>query len=182
MPRKRRGFEEPPRRAVGNLVGRLADELRSDRVSGQPVVDEQEFPTGKLRVIVLWDEWDRVPLEDRTATILRAYEQAEGRESRDRVALASGLTVPEAHAAGFLPYQVFPAVRRSDPVTAEQCRQALIDEGASVLFGEDQPQLRFSTEEEAEAARKRLGERLPKSEDVWVVTKEVGGVEDWPER
>src|SRR6266404_1083831 len=112
MPRTRRGFEEPPRRALGNLVERLVDELKSNRQSGQPVIEEEEFPTRKLRVNVIWDEWDRVPLEDRTATILRAYEQAEGAEYRDRIALASGLTVSEAHAAGMLPYQVFAAVRK----------------------------------------------------------------------
>ena len=182
MPRKRRGFEEPPRHIVGSLVDRLADELRANRQSGQPMIDEQEFPTKKLRVNVIWDEWDRVPLEDRTATILTAYEQVEGRDYRNRIALASGLTVPEAHAAGMLPYRVIPALRKGDPVTAEQCRQALLDEGASVLFGADSPQLRFATEEEAEAARKRLAERLPQSEPVWVITKEVGTVEDWAER
>ena len=182
MPRKRRGFEEPPRRAVGNLVERLVDELKSDRPGGQPLIEEEEFPTGKLRVNVIWDEWDRVPLEDRTATILRAYEQAEGGEYRDRIALASGLTVPEAHAAGMLPYQVMAAVRKGDPVTVEQCRGALIEEGASMLFGDDSPQLRFATEEEAEAARKRLAERLPNSEPVWVITKEVGTVENWAQR
>src|SRR6266436_10376455 len=128
MPRKRRGFEEPPRRAVGNLVERLVDELRCDRQSGQPLIEAEEFPTKKLRVNVIWDEWDRVPMEDRTATILRAYEQAEGRDYRDRIALASGLTVPEAHAAGMLPYQVIPALRRGDPVTLDQCRRALIEE------------------------------------------------------
>ena len=181
MPRKRRGFEEPPRRTVGNLVGRLVDELKSDRQSGQPMIDEEEFPTKKLRVNVIWDEWDRVPLEDRTATILRAYEQAEGRDYRDRIALASGLTVPEAHAAGMLPYQVIAALRKGDPVTMDQCRKALIEDGASILFGEDNPQLRFATEEEAEAARKRLAEQLANSEPVWVVTKEVGTVEDWSE-
>jgi hypothetical protein len=182
MPRKRRGFAEPPRRTVGSLVEQLVDELKSDRQSGQPMIDEEEFPTGKLRVNVIWDKWDRVPLEDRTATILRAYEQAEGQEARDRIALASGLTVPEAHAAGMLPYQVFPAVRKSDPVTIDLCRKALMDEGASILFGEDNPQLRYSTEEEADAARKRLAKRLPGSEPVWVITKVVGTGEDWAER
>src|SRR3982751_6355745 len=112
MPRKRRGFEEPPRRTVGHLVERLVDELKSNRQSGQPLIEEEEFPTKKLRVNVIWDEWDRVPLEDRTATILRAYEQAEGREFRDRVALASGLTVPEAHGAGMFPYQGMAARRQ----------------------------------------------------------------------
>src|SRR6266436_2328646 len=128
MPRKRRGFTEPVRRTVGNLVERLVEELKSNRQSGQPMIDEMEFPTKKLRVNVIWDEWDRVPLEDRTTTILRAFEQAEGRDYRDRIALASGLTVPEAHAAGMLPYQVIPALRRGDPVTLDQCRRALIEE------------------------------------------------------
>ena len=80
------------------------------------------------------------------------------RIARDRIALASGLTVPEAHAAGMLPFQVFPALRRGDPVTLDQCRQALIDEGASILFGADNPQLRFATEEDAEKARERLAQ------------------------
>jgi hypothetical protein len=182
MPRKQRGFAEPPRRIVDGLVERLVDELKANRQSGQPVIDEEEFPTKKLRVNVIWDAWERLPLEDRTATILRAYEKAEGREFRDRIALASGLTVPEAHAAGWLPYQVIAAVRKSDPVTLDECRQALIDEGASVLFGEDNPQLRFATAEEAEAAIKRLATRLPNSEPVWVVTREAGTVEDWTER
>jgi hypothetical protein len=182
MPRKRRGFEEPPPCTIAHLVARLADELKSDRVSGQPMIEEGEFPTKKLRVNVIWDDWDRVGLEDRTATILRAYEQAEGQDFRDRIALASGLTVPEAHAAGMLPSQVIAAVRKSDPVTMEQCRKALIEEGASVLFGEEQPQLRFATEEEAEAARKRLAQRLPNSDEVWVITREAGLIEDWAQR
>src|SRR5277367_5371728 len=135
MPRHHRGFHQPPTRISSNLVERLVDELRSAHSSGQPLIEEEEFPTKKLRVNVIWEKWDRVPLEDRTATILRAYELAEGREYRDRIALASGLTVPEAHATGMLPYQVIAAVRRGDPVTTDQCRKALIDEGASILFG-----------------------------------------------
>jgi hypothetical protein len=66
MPRKRRGFETAPPRTVGNLVNQLVDELKSDRQFGQPIIEESEFPTKKLRVNVIWDEWDRVPLEDRT--------------------------------------------------------------------------------------------------------------------
>ncbi|HLN26879.1 MAG TPA: hypothetical protein VK395_03990 [Gemmataceae bacterium] len=166
----------------GDLAERLAEELRRSRESGQPVIDEQEFPTGKIRVTVIWDEWDRLPLEDRTAVILRAYDLAEGHGLRDRIALASGLTVPEAYAAGMLPFQIIPALRRDDAVTPEQCRQAMIDEGASVLLAADKPQLRFATEDEAEAARKRLAQRLPNSDQVWVITQEVGKVEDWASR
>jgi len=114
--------------------------------------------------------------------ILRAYDLAEGSGYRQRIALASGLTVPEAYAAGMLPFQIIPALRRGDPVTAEQCRQAMIEEGASTLIEADKPQLRFATEEEAEAARKRLVRRLPSSDQVWVITQEVGKVEDWAGR
>jgi hypothetical protein len=179
MPRFKRDFQEPLRLASGDLTNRLVDELRQNSESGQPVVNEQMFPTGKLRVTVIWDEWDRLSLEDRTAVVLRAYEIAEGRDYREKIALASGLTFPEAYASGMLPFQVFPALREGDPVTAGQCRQAMTDEGASTLLDPDQPQLRFSTEEQAEAARRRLVERLPGSQHVWVITREVGKIEDW---
>lgn len=173
MPRIRRGVEEQPHRTAGNLAERLAEELRSSRESGQPMVDELEFPNGRIRVSVIWDVWYRLPLEDRTTVILRAYELAEGRDYRNRIALASGLTVAEAHAAGMLPYQIIPALRSGDPVTSEQCRQAMLDEGASTLLNPNAPQLRFPTEEEAEACRKRLTQRLPGSEPVWLIHRDV---------
>jgi hypothetical protein len=179
MPRIKRRFEEPPRSTSGNLIQDLVDELRSDREAGQPVIHEQAFPTGKLRIVVIWDRWDRLPSEERTAVILQAYEEVEGREYRENIALASGLTFPEAYAAGMLPFQVIPAVRKSDQVTPEQCRQAMIDEGASTLLGADKPQLRFAMAEEAEAAVSRLSKRLPNSDEIWVVAQEVGKVEDW---
>jgi hypothetical protein len=182
MPRKKRISEDQPRSIHAGLGQRLAEELRGGRESGQPFVDEQEFPSGRIRVNVIWDEWDRLPLEDRTAVILRAYELAEGREYRDRIALASGLTVPEAHAAGMLPFQIIPALRKDDPVTDEQCRRAMIEEGASILVSAERPQLRFADEEEAESARRRLAERLPDSEPVWVVTQDGGSVETWASR
>jgi hypothetical protein len=174
MPRKKRGVEEQPRPTNRDLAERLADELRSNWESGQPVIEEQEFPTGKIRVTVIWDKWDRFWPEDRTAVILRAYELAEGRGYRERIVLASGLTVPEAYAAGMLPFQIIPTLRSGDLVTPEQCRQAMIEEGASTLLAPERPQLRFATEEEAEATRTRLAQRLPGSEQVWVITQEVG--------
>jgi hypothetical protein len=179
MPRKRRSVEAQLRRPIGDLVEQLAGELKSARESGQPMIEEQEFPTGKTRVTVVWDKWERIPLEDRTAVIFRAYDLAEGPGFSATIALASGLTVPEAHAAGMLPFQIIPALRREDPVTLEQCHQAMMDEGASILADPSKPQLRFATEEDAEASRKRLARRLPNSEPVWVVTQEVGKVEDW---
>jgi hypothetical protein len=147
--------------------------LKGGRDFGQPTIYEQEYSTGKLRVIVIWDEWEGIPLEERSAIILRAYELAEGAEYRDRIALASGLTVPEAHAAGMLPYQMIAALRKTDPVTPEQAREAFLEEGASRLVNSQAPQLRFATEEEAEASRQRLIRRFPGSEDVWIINREI---------
>jgi hypothetical protein len=182
MPKRIRGLDEPRPPKGGGLAERLADELRASHESGQPTIDEQQYPSGKSRVTVIWDDWDPLNLEDRTAVISRAYELAEGPDSRNRIALASGLTVPEAYSAGMLPFQVFPAIRKSDPVSVEECRKALIEEGASLLVSVDNPQLRFASADEAEAARNRLIRRLPKSEAVWVVTQDVGRVEDWAQR
>jgi hypothetical protein len=156
-----------------SLADRLAAELKHSRDAGQPLIYEQTFPTGKSRVTVIWDDWGRVPLRERTATILRAYELAEGPDARERVALASGLTVPEAHAAGMLPYQIITALRRSDPMTWEQARQAVLEEGATTLEDPATPQLRFTTEEEAQAARQRLIRKFPGSDDVWLIHREA---------
>ena len=173
MPRFKIGYETPPRRSSSTLVARLADELRSDRKAGQPFIYEQTYSTGRIRALVVWDEWKELTHEDRTATILAAFEQAEGKDYRERIALASGLTIPEAYTAGMLPYHVFPALRKGDLVSVEECRAALLAEGATSLMGANLVQLRVATEEEAEACRRRLADRLPKSEDVWVITKEL---------
>lgn len=173
MPRKRIGLQPLPAGTRGGLAGRLADELKSDRDCGQPIVYEQEYSTGKLRVTVIWDEWARTPLEERSAIILRAYELAEGDEYRDRIALASGLTVPEAHAAGMLPYQIITALRKTDLVTLDDARKAMLEEGASELANPQALQLRFATEEEAEASRRRLIKRLPDSDFIWIINREI---------
>ncbi|HEY7312675.1 MAG TPA: hypothetical protein VH643_25140 [Gemmataceae bacterium] len=173
MPRKRIGPEAWTRSINKELAEELAAELKSNRKSGQPVVYEQVFRTGKVRVTVMWDEWQDVPLQERSATILRAYEIAEGPESRDRIALTSGLTVPEAHAAGMLPFQIIAAFRKGDPLTPDQVKQAMLEEGGSLLFHWNRPQLRFPTGEEAEAARRRLIQRFPGSEDVWIIDREI---------
>src|SRR5438105_20702 len=113
MPRIIRSREQVarPTRFPG-LVEELARELKEGGESGQPVIDEQHFPrTGKIRVTVFWDKWHGVPHEERAEIILRAYEKAEGREVREQVALAVGLTFPEAVEAGMLPFQVIPLLR-----------------------------------------------------------------------
>jgi hypothetical protein len=134
MPRKKIDSESAGAIDVA-LADRLAEELRAERDSGQPLVYERELRPGRIRVIVIWDDWNRVPTDERVAIIGRAYEIAEGVAARDRIALASGLTVPEATASGMLPYQVGTALRKSDPVSFEECWQAMAAEGASKLLG-----------------------------------------------
>lgn len=172
MPRKKLE-SEPMLVASQKLAAMLSEELKAKRESGQPLVYEEELRAGRIRVTVIWDEWDHTPMEERLAIIFRAYELAEGAASRERIALASGLTVPEATAAGVVPFQVMPALRKSDPVTREQCWHAMLEEGASQLFGPDSLQLRFATRQEADACRRRLINHLPGSNDVWVISRVI---------
>lgn len=166
-------FGGQPRRADRKLVDRLVDELKTNRESGQPFIYEQVFATGKIRMLVIWDDWKDLPLEERTNVILSAIEQSDGRDYRAKVALASGLTVPEGVAAGVLPYQIITALRKDDEVTLEQCHAAMLAEGASQLFGPNVLQLRFPTQESAEACQKRLVDRLPNSDEIWLVSREI---------
>src|SRR5206468_1684798 len=94
MPRKRL-VREQPIAAHNSLVENLAKDLKEEKDSGQPLIYERELRPDRLRITVIWDEWDRLPLDERTAVILRAYELAEGDAFRTKIALASGLTVPE---------------------------------------------------------------------------------------
>src|SRR5439155_18710113 len=134
-----------------SLAERLAGELNSGREYGQPFIYEQEYRTGKLRINVIWDVWRGILLPERSATILRAYELAEGAEVKDRIALTSGLTVPDAHEAGLLPYEVIAAIRKGDSLKWPDAMNALLEEGASSLFHPLRPRLLLATQEEAEA-------------------------------
>ncbi len=173
MPRIKMGFEDQPRKADARLVERLVDELKVNRESGQPFIYEQSFSTGRIRVLVIWDDWKDLSLEERTNIIVSAIEKSDGKDYRAKVALASGLTVPEGVAAGMLPYQIMTAHRKGDKVTPEQCREAMLAEGASELFGPNVLQLRFPSEDSAEACRQRLIKRLPNSDEIWIVSREI---------
>ncbi|MHC5540311.1 hypothetical protein ACYOEI_18985 [Singulisphaera rosea] len=129
--------------------------------------------TKKARVTVIWDEWADVALEERSSIILQAYERAEGKEVREKIALASGLTVPEATAAGMLPYQIIAGLRSSDPFEPEVVNAAMLEQGASDLDQEDGLLLRFATREEADACRSRLAKSLPGSEPIWIIRRDI---------
>jgi len=172
MPRKIIGAQTALTANKNKLAEKLAAELKSTRDYGQPLIYEQEYSTKKSRVTVIWDEWADASLEERSAIILRAYEMAEGADTREKIALASGLTVPEATAAGLLPFQVFSGLRKTDPVKPEQVREAMLEQGASKLAESDGLQLRFATREEAESCRQRLIQKLPLSEPIWIISRD----------
>ena len=83
------------------------------------------------------------------------------RGGRSREDGASGLTVPEATAAGMLPYQIIAGLRLTDPISPEDVQSVMLEQEASKLNEEDGLQLRFATREEAEACRQRLIEKRP---------------------
>jgi len=177
MPRIIRGLEDQPKPQYPDLVAELVSELREGSPYGQPMIHELRFPeTNAVRTTIIWDKWAEIPDEDRVATILEAYEEAEGADFRGRIALAMGLTVPEAHDVGLLPFQVVAARRDSDKVTSEQCRRAMVEVGASTIAGPDRPMLRYATLAEAEEAVRRLVDILPQSDQIWVITQEVSGI------
>lgn len=158
--------------AKNGLAEKLAAELKANRDFGQPTFYEQEYSTKKMRVTVIWDEWADASLEERSAVILQAYELVEGAAEKERIALASGLTVPEATAAGLLPYRVIPARRDTDQVTPKEIEAAMIEQGASKLSPKDDLQLRFATRDEAAKCVQRLEAALPTSAKIWVISSE----------
>ncbi len=173
MPRVRIENTEAPARVHGALRKRLVEELKSNRESGQPFIYEEAFPSKKIRLLVLWDELEGLSPEQRTDTILAALEESDGKDYCEKLTLVSGLTIPEAFAAGMLPYEILTAHRKSDPVTLDQCRDAALAEGASKLFGSGVVRLLFPTDAAAEACRKRLSKRLPGSEPIWLVQDHI---------
>jgi hypothetical protein len=173
MARRRVSTESRIGTAKQELAEKLAYELKSERDCGQPFIYEQEYRTGKLQINVVWDEWHGIQLQKRSATISRAYELAEGADYVDRIVLASGWTVPEAHAAGMLPFEIIPAIRHGDPLTAAQAYIAMLEEGGTKLFNANRVHLRFATQEEAEASRQRLIRRFPGSDEVWIINGDI---------
>ena len=179
MTRIQKHFQATSVKPDADLVSRLAIEILENPTTGQPRIYEEEFSPGNLRVTVLWDDWHDVPMEVRTATILRAYQEAIADDSDKRIRLAMGLTIPEASSAGSLPVGIILGWRKSDPVPYEVCQKAMIEEGGSVLADPARPLLRFATVEEADACIQRLRSRVPGSDDFWIISQDVGRVDDW---
>jgi hypothetical protein len=97
MPRKR--IPVRPRHSHPELVQALADQMHVEGVSptpDTPTIYEEEQPYGgNLYVKVIWNRWADVPLEERGAIILDAYERAGLSTDMRKIYLAVGLTPEE---------------------------------------------------------------------------------------
>lgn len=156
-----------------NLVENLSQQLIDDYQVAQPLIYEYELRGGLLRAIVVWDKWLSLPLEERTAIILAAYKS----QGHENIALASGLTIPEAVALGLLRFRVIPTLRKSDGISQETCWETMRSVGASGLFDVNQPQLYFATRSEAEQTIVELVKRLPGTDEIWTIVQEAGGMD-----
>jgi len=156
------------------LVEELSQQLRIyESQVAQPLIYEYDLRGKLLRLIVVWDKWLSLPLEARTAIILAAYKS----QGHENIALASGLTIPEAVALGLLRFRVIPALRKSDNISQEKCWETMRSVGASRLFDENQPQLYFATREEADRMIVELVKRLPGTDEIWTIVQEAGGID-----
>lgn len=174
MPVIRRGPEKIPAPKHPQLVADLAAELANPSQPVQPLAEEFHFRgSDAVRVTVVWDRWAKLESEDRTYAILAAYSQARGEEFADRISLAISMTFPEAAHSGMLPFEVLPLARAGDPVALDECRAAMLELGASRLFGRARPRLLCATHEQAADCVARLVRALPASEPFWDIREQV---------
>ena len=138
-----------------SLLDRLEQELSGQGAVNAPVIFEIPLEqSNRIDVLVVWHEWDGVASEDRTDLILESY-----RDQRERIAQALGATYMEAKDQHLLPYSVVPMIRRSD-VDPSRVREVMLGEGG-IALPDGKVDLRFPTMRMAEAAHRRLYERLP---------------------
>lgn len=158
----------PPSRH-GTLRDRLLAELKSESSTfGQPLIVETFFDPG-IELRIFWDEWLPLSDADRSTVAIAAYSEQFGDERAGLIGLLETSTYPEAELEGSLPYEVVPLLRKSDPVTREQCEDWMREFGASEAF--DRPRLLFPTEKMAEECYKALRQHHPEAAEVWAVTQ-----------
>jgi len=139
-----------------SLLRKLASEHAGPGTADGPLIFE--IPLGrsdKIDVLVVWKEFEDLRSEDRTELILDAYN-----EQKDKISLAMGVTYQEAIGQQLLPYTVIPMTRRGGGVDPAELRKAMLDEGG-IPLSDEKVDLRFPTMAMAEAAHRRLIERLP---------------------
>lgn len=111
MPRRKIGVRSARPAAKRRLAEALAAELRdATKQFGQPMIYEQDYASGKVRVVVVWDEWADDPLE---AADVRPLAEPD----REAVALAEAGRAEDAPAGRRLEGAARPGAQgRRDPV------------------------------------------------------------------
>ncbi len=176
MPRYRHTapvFPEADREA---LVAELARELNApaEYPLRQPLIYEEPIPqTDTRHVVVIWERWNTVPVEERASIIMDAYEQAEP-AAVPQITIAMGATVEEAIDLNLLPYEIVTTRREGDTVSQHQLHEAMKQEGAvATPYG---LRLRLPTREMAEAVHRRLQEKI--SGPYWAIQKTEAAIVD----
>ena len=151
------------------LVLALAVFLFQPPLKGQPIIIRNSIgTTGLQNLIVIWDRWKGVSLQERTEIILAANDALET-TVRVNVSLALGRTMDEAIALGHLPFRVEPISRSNSSADRDRILNALREEGA-VETGQGL-QLRFPTLEQAQDAYIQLEAKV--SGPYWSIVQEV---------
>jgi hypothetical protein len=155
----------PERRA--HLKEQLVGELSGQATPRGPLIFEIPLEeSDRFDVIVIWDEFEGVPIEDRDQLIFEGYHDR-GR----RISMAMGVTRREAEDQNLLRYTVFPKAPiladlgdhdPIDPASLAEWHRAMIEEGG-IALDSGEIALRFPTRAMAEDAQARLAERLPRA-------------------
>ena len=142
------------------LLERLESELAGKKpVSGNvaweiPLIFEiplerLDGPSDRMDVFVVWDSFQNLRSDERTALILEAYH-----DRADQIVQALGVTRQEASDQCLLPYDVTSLIL-DDDIDTNEVNQAKLEEGGFSV-SQDKVVLRFPTRSMAEAAARRL--------------------------
>ena len=175
MPVVRSGEKRRDKKAVKrSLLDRLVKEWSGEGTHNGPVIFETRTSSSDgIDAIVVWNDWETLPLKDRTDIIHDAYEKVQedapaspGRKGRSRPKtpmMAFGATVAEAIRNGLLPYSVQETHDGLKPLDAEmlkRIREAKLKHGA-IPLSNGEFALAFPRREMASRVLKALRKELP---------------------
>jgi hypothetical protein len=148
------------------ITENLRKELSGQSVPEGPVIYEIPLENNRIDVLVVWQAWKSIRASERSAIIMDAFAN-----DTNRIAQALGVTYEEALDQQLLPYAVVPMARSGEADDSE-LRRLMRAEGAFSLFPGDRLDLRFPSMEMAEAAHRRLTEKMPKG--YWSIVQALG--------
>ncbi len=141
------------------LVQELVSELKEPHESGQPIILRNAIgESDAFNVYVIWDRWEGLSAPDRSATIREAFNNYDP-SITSKIPIAEGRTPAEAISEGLLPVSIKPLLRRDDPYSTDEIREAM--KAAGAFETPNGPQLRFARIEDAEEIYRRLNKSFP---------------------